>query len=210
VLSILAFNSTHDAQTAWGFVVFYAVALLLAVLAYRDYRRSNLNTKWPAVAGIVFASLGGLAYTGVALDPERAVEPVTTQAGQKAVLPHFDYGVWTVYGAIDDSKKNIFDDSVLKFSSQSETADGLQLAGTFTWRLDGVVLGTENFTGHYVTANRRLFLEGVSLSLAKRDSPLVLGSYSATLSADENSLTDGHLGSTAQNPNVPGQWRATR
>ena len=129
-----------------------------------------------------------------------------------AVLPNMTYGVWTLHDAIDDDKNN-WNNSVIKFTSQEDVADGLALRGTFSWRFDNTLVGTEEFTGHYVRATRQLFLEGTSVKDLPHPGPahLAVGSYSAVVSDDGRALVDGRWGQTAQSePGVLGRWQASR
>jgi hypothetical protein len=129
-----------------------------------------------------------------------------------AVLPNLTYGVWTLHDAIDDDKNN-WNNSVIKFTSQEEVNDGLALRGTFSWRFDNTLVGTEEFTGHYVRASRQLFLEGTSVKDLPHPGPahLAVGSYSAVVSDDGRAIVDGRWGQTAQSePGVLGRWQASR
>ena len=128
------------------------------------------------------------------------------------MLPHLSYWTWTLRNAIDDEGKD-WSDSTLKFTAQEETPDGLRLHGEFTWRLDGILFGTESFVGNYIDTNRQVIFEG---QVVKDLSPsanyrLAVGSYSAVVSTDERSLTDGRWGSTMANEaGIAGKWEATR
>lgn len=127
-------------------------------------------------------------------------------------LPSLSYGTWTLRNARDDDGKS-WSNSVLQFTSQEESPDGLILRGRFTWRLDNVLLGTEEITGRYVARTRQVILEGTSVTDAAHEGParLAVGSYSAILGDDERSLTQGRWGSTAQHlPGLPGEWEAIR
>jgi hypothetical protein len=110
-------------------------------------------------------------------------------------------------------KERIWSNSVIKFTSQKETLEGLLLRRSFTWQLDSALMGTEEFSGQYVHATRQVILEGDAV----RGTPhpgtdqLAVGSYSAFVSQDERALADGHWGSTERDePGVPGRWEATR
>ncbi len=96
---------------------------------------------------LVSTDSGGMA-TGTA---SRAEAPA---AGGRD-LPRLSLGTWTLRGAVDEGGKN-WSDSVLRFTSQEETAEGLSLSGTFTWRLDAQLVGTEDVEGHYVERTREL------------------------------------------------------
>jgi len=136
--------------------------------------------------------------------------PVAQPAAAARALPHLTYGIWTLHNAIDDSK-NDWSNSVLQFTSQEPTPDGLLLKGTFNWRLNGELAGTEEVTGHYVEETRQVILEGTSIkSVHPRELPLALGSYSATLGPEGRRLLDGRWGSTAKEAGVAGQWEASR
>ena len=127
-------------------------------------------------------------------------------------LPRLSLGTWTLRGAVDEGGKN-WSDSVLRFTSQEETAEGLSLRGTFTWRLDAQLVGTEDVEGHYVERTREVILEGTSVQDAVPDNEarLAVGSYSAVLAPDGRALRDGRWGSTARNePGVAGTWEAVR
>lgn len=127
-------------------------------------------------------------------------------------LPSLSYGTWTLRNARDEEGKN-WSNSVLQFTSQEEAPDGLILHGRFTWRLNNVLMGTEEISGRYVERTRQVILEGSSVTdadYAGRER-LALGSYSAVLAADERSLLQGRWGSTAQNePGYAGDWEAVR
>jgi hypothetical protein len=170
-----------------------AIALLLAALL-----GASLFKKPARMPPAALASLG----------PEAKTPPVSS-AG---IVPKLTYGIWTLHDAIDDDRNN-WNNSVIKFTSQSEVADGLDLRGTFSWRFDNTLVGTEEFTGHYVAATRQLFLEGVSVQDIPHPGParLAIGSYSATLSDDERALAGGRWGQSAQSaPGVLGRWEAAR
>ena len=122
------------------------------------------------------------------------------------------YGIWTLHNAIDDEGKN-WNDSTLRFISQEETSEGLRLRGEFTWRLDGISLGTESVFGNYIDATRQVILEGQAVKdfTSSESFRLAVGSYSAVVSTDERSLVTGRWGSTMANEaGVPGKWEATR
>ena len=124
------------------------------------------------------------------------------------VMPYLAYGSWTLRHAIDESGLD-WSNSVLKFTSQQPVPEGLQLRGSFTWRLNNELVGTEEIVGHYLAQIRQLTFEGQSVSEPER---LAVGSYSAFLSADERELTDGRWGSTVQmrEAGTPGRWEASR
>lgn len=127
-------------------------------------------------------------------------------------LPALAYGTWTLHDAVDDQKKD-WSNSVLQFTSQEATADGLLLKGRFTWRLDGELFGTEDVQGRYLERTRQVIVEGVGVTNAAPAGQmrLAVGSYSAVLSPDERTLADGRWGSTADHePGYAGRWTATR
>ena len=122
-------------------------------------------------------------------------------------LPSLAYGTWTLRNARDEQQKR-WDNSVLQFTTQQETADGLLVRGRFTWRLDNQLIGSEEFTGRYVERSRQIILEGERVTDPDR---LAVGSYSAVLAADERTLVEGRWGSTAQHePGHAGEWEAVR
>lgn len=132
----------------------------------------------------------------------------TAPALPPPTMPYLAYGSWTLRNAIDVSGLN-WSNSVLKLSSQQPVPEGLRLRGTFTWRLNNELVGTEEVSGYYIAVTRQMTLEGESVSEPER---LAVGSYFAILSADERELVDGRWGSTAQtrDPGDPGRWEASR
>jgi len=110
-------------------------------------------------------------------------------------LPSLSYGTWTLRNAVDEGGKD-WSNSVLQFTSQEETSDGLVLRGTFTWRLDNKLIGTEQVTGRYVERTRHVILEGSAVEHTdpQSDVRLAVGSYSAVVAGDERSLADGRWG----------------
>ena len=126
------------------------------------------------------------------------------------VRPRLNYGTWTLYNAIDEEGNN-FSNSTLNFTSQQETRDGLTLQGRFTWRLKDNLIGTEDFTGHYLDANRQVIFEGTSVVVKDKSHELTPSSYSAVVSSDERALVDGRWGVTAKDePGLKGKWEARR
>jgi hypothetical protein len=123
-------------------------------------------------------------------------------------MPFLAYGSWTLSNAIDDMGMD-WSNSVLKFTSQETVPEGLRLRGTFTWRLSNELIGTEDVAGYYIASTRQLTFEGENVSNPDR---LAVGSYSAFLSTDGRTLTDGRWGSTAltRDPGSPGRWEASR
>jgi len=123
------------------------------------------------------------------------------------VLPHLAYGTWTLRNAIDEQEID-WSNSTLKFTDQEETPDGLLFRGTFTWRRRNVLVGAEEFTGHYVAATRQLIFDGTAVS----DRTLAVGSYSAVLSPDGRTIVEGRWGSSQlkDDPASPGLWEAFR
>ena len=126
------------------------------------------------------------------------------------VRPNLTYGTWTLYNAIDEDGNN-FSDSTLNFTSQQETRDGLTLQGRFTWRLNDKPIGTEDFTGHYLDANRQVIFEGTRVVVLDKSHELTPSSFSAVLSSDDRVLVDGHWGVTPRyDPGIKGKWEARR
>lgn len=178
------------------------------------------------MAAAIFAALvliGGAAITVVSWktapasppskQSQQAPKPNVTPTALSPVLPHLAYGTWTLRNAVDE-EGNEWSNSALKFTSQQQTPDGLQLRGTFTWRLRNELMGTEEFKGNYITATRQLFLEGTDV----RDMPgfkepvLARGSYSAIVSPDEGTLVTGRWGVTQlkHEAGISGRWEAVR
>src|ERR1041384_6079322 len=106
------------------------------------------------------------------------------------VRPNLTYGTWTLVSAIDEEGNN-FSDSTLNFASQQEAPDGLILRGSFSWRLNDKPIGTEDFTGHYLDANRQVIFEGYRVLVTDKSHELTPSSFSAVLSPDGRTLVDG-------------------
>ena len=165
---------------------------------------------WLAWPGRAPASVDGLS------SPDGEAPGAAAAAGASAsaarVLPTLAYGTWTLRNARDEAGKS-WNNSVLQFTSQQESPDGLILQGRFTWRLDNTLLGTEEVSGRYVERTRQVILAGSTVTDAPHQGPerLAVGSYSAILAADERSLVQGRWGSTAQNEaGFAGEWEAVR
>lgn len=137
-----------------------------------------------------------------------SVAPPTAAPQASPALPYLAFGSWTLRNAVDEVGLD-WSNSVLKFSSQEPVPVGLQLRGTFTWRLNNELIGTEEVSGYYIAATRQITLEGERVTAPER---LAVGSYSAFLSANERELNDGRWGSTAQlgEAGSPGRWEASR
>lgn len=130
----------------------------------------------------------------------------------KPESPTLTTGTWTLRNSID-REGNVWDDSTLKFTMQVPTATGLALEGVFTWRLRGTKIGTEEFRGQYVSANRQIIFEGIAVKDDPGSQParLAVGSYSAVVAPDERMLLGGRWGSTMSNEaGSPGSWEAFR
>lgn len=123
---------------------------------------------------------------------------------------NFIYGTWTLTKAIDNEGNN-WNDSTLKFTAQEPSKDGFHLVGKFTWRQNGETIGTESVSGNYLRATRQVIFEGQAVKSMPDRPPLAVGSYSAFLSPDNRTLTEGRWGSTMDNlAGVAGKWEATR
>ena len=149
-----------------------------------------------------------IANGSITLNTKQDVQSGPSAQTQPPVMPYLAYGSWTLRHAIDESGLD-WSNSVLKFTSQQPVPEGLQLRGSFTWRLNNELVGTEEVVGYYLAQIRQLTFEGQSVSEPER---LAVGSYSAFLSADERELTDGRWGSTVQmrDAGTPGRWEASR
>jgi len=146
--------------------------------------------------------------SGVASGLARRAAP----APASRALPGLTYGTWTLRNARDEEGKN-WSNSVLQFTSQEETPDGLALRGRFTWRLDNTLIGSEEVAGRYVERTRQVILEGSAVADVPHAGPerLAVGSYAAVVAPDERALLQGRWGSTAQNePGFAGEWEAVR
>src|SRR5271165_5847679 len=173
----------------------------------RDYDKSvakgydNAAQKMDEIAN----KIGG---AGNAPAPNAQATPANRQSST-VQSPQFTYGTWTLNDAVDKDGHH-WDNSTLKITSQSPAPDGLLLEGFFEWIDNGVPVGIEYVSGHYVAAHRQVILEGHSVKNMPGQA-ITEGSYSAVLSEDERSLSGGTWGSVAgRQAGVPGQWRATR
>ncbi len=134
-----------------------------------------------------------------------------------AVWPNFTTGTWILRNAVDSSGGN-WNNSVLKFTSQKDTAGRLMLSGMFTWKRNSIVLGTEQVSGSYTADDRMIKLKGLSVSnltAAGKVANLDLGTYTVSLSADEQRLIEGTWGSGSSTVKIVPlrnnkKWTATR
>ena len=89
VLSALAFigyEKTHDQDTFYGLAVFGFIALVLAILAYRDYRQGRAGGQWGPIGAIALSGFITLGYVGLGNEaPEKAPQP--TGAAPSAEQP---------------------------------------------------------------------------------------------------------------------------
>ena len=69
VLALFGYKDTHDAETYWGLAIFGLIALVLAVLAYLDYRKGLSRAKWPAIGAMFLGGLCVVGYFGWAINP---------------------------------------------------------------------------------------------------------------------------------------------
>lgn len=138
---------------------------------------------------------------------DAAVLSATRQAPPATVKPNLTYGVWTITSSIDEAGTD-FTGSTLKFTSQQETATGLQLVGFFEWRTGLKVFGREHVVAAYDAATRQLFIEG---QYVDNPTELAVGTFSATLSEDGRQLLDGAWGNTPGHlAGILGAWQARR
>lgn len=167
----------------------------------------RLPVAWRWAAAVLVLALIGARSLGV-----DRLDRLGFGATHDRGLPNLTYGSWTLRNARDEEGRN-WTNSVIQFSSQSETADGLSLTGRFTWRYDNQLVGTEEFGGRYIERTRQVIVQGTSVADVAHTGPerLAVGSYSAVLSADERMLLDGRWGSTAVGaPGFSGEWEAAR
>jgi|KBSSwiStaDraftv2_1062776.scaffolds.fasta_scaffold18932_4 hypothetical protein len=158
-----------------------------------------------ALTRMVGAAIETATAAAATVAPPRPIAPPAMS------LPNLGFGTWTLRNANDGVVD--WSNSVLKFTQQEPTPEGLALKGSFTWRSNGVLIGTETVSGYYVARTRTIFMEGDSVVDVPNDlnQRLAVGSYSVILSDDERRLVEGTWGSTATNePGMPGSWEATR
>lgn len=146
----------------------------------------------------------------VAVPPQGPVPAAVAPAPPaQAEIPQLTFGTWTLKDAVDEQQTD-WTNSTLKITSQTPEASGLALTGVFEWRIGYRLYGVEQATGHYVASTRQLILEGVAMDL-RGDRRLGVGSYSAVLSLDGRSLTNGRWGAVSGGTtSVAGTWRAER
>jgi hypothetical protein len=124
--------------------------------------------------------------------------------------PNLTHGSWTITASEDEEGTN-FSKSTLRFTSQTDTPQGLQLEGFFEWRGNDVLLGREHFRADLDAASRQLFIQGLYIDSFVSPPRLAVGSFGATLSADGRKLSDGTWGNTpGKVPGVLGTWEARR
>jgi hypothetical protein len=168
---------------------------------------------WPVWA-LVTVLVAGLPLLANRLGNKSGEPPKADSAQSQASpsLPKMTYGTWTLRKSVDAQGKN-WNNSTLKFTAQEEMPDGLVLMGFFEWRLDNELIGVEEVSGRYVTADRQIFLESTRVEQYDTLDGRILaaGSYSAKISPDNRKLLEGTWGSSAgQLPGYSGQWEATR
>lgn len=175
----------------------------------------------PASA-IVAAIIGGVFSLGSAILPQLWIvqnpSPAFQQSSPPAASPnepghaspHLTYGTWTLLES-KDTAGNDWSNSVLKFTAQRPTEDGLELEGFFEWREGETLIGKEYVRGNYVASTRNLYFEGQSVEKACENRELEVGSFSARLAEDNRQLIEGTWGSAVgHRADVPGTWRARR
>ena len=165
-----------------------------------------------AVIGGVFSLVSALLPTILpsAKDSPAKVETTANQVTPTSVVtkPRLTYGTWTLEESKDDSGTD-WSNSVLKFTEQRPTEDGLELEGIFEWRIGSTLVGKEFVKGNYVEATRNIHIEGQAVE--SETDELAVGSFSARLAEDDRHLLDGTWGSTVGNrAGVPGTWCARR
>jgi hypothetical protein len=138
-----------------------------------------------------------------------AVAPITPIAATTRALPNLTFGVWTIVASTDEAGSD-FRGSTIKFKSQRETPEGLELVGWFEWRNNNeTVIGEEHFVAHFEAATRQLYIEGQYVN--SPTGQLAVGSFSARLSDDGRQLVDGRWGNTPSHQSgIPGSWEARR
>lgn len=141
--------------------------------------------------------------------PAASASVVSTPAVPPAANdPHLTYGTWTLLASIDEEGTD-WRNSVLKFTSQKPTPDGVAVEGYFEWRNGTTLIGREYVHGNYVAASRALYIEGQRVENIAGE--LAVGSFSARLAADNRNLVDGVWGDSAGHATgVPGTWSARR
>ncbi|MGV3485415.1 MAG: hypothetical protein ACO1RT_13435 [Planctomycetaceae bacterium] len=124
--------------------------------------------------------------------------------------PNLTHGAWTITASVDEEGTD-FSNSTLRFTSQTDTPQGLQLEGFFEWRGNDILLGREHFRADLDGSNRQLFIQGLYIESFVSPPRLAVGSFSSTLSADGRQLVDGTWGNTpGKLPGVLGTWTARR
>jgi hypothetical protein len=147
----------------------------------------------------------------VAATPGAPLAPASAPPAPAPVAaprPNFSYGSWTIVDSKGDDG-NTWNNSTIKFTSEQPTADGVEFAGFFEWRMNDRLLGREFFSGRYLAADRMMYFEGQSVQSPTNE--LAVGSFSCKLSEDGRKLLDGTWGNTPGNlTGVLGVWTARR
>ena len=178
-------------------------------------------TVWAAVIGAISAVLSALLpwwlgshgheKSAANAPPAAAVSAAITPlpADTAKTVPNLTLGAWTIVESVDEAGTD-FRGSTIKFKTQRETPEGLELDGWFEWRTatDGVI-GQEHFIAHYEAATRQLYIEGQYVQ--SPTGQLAVGSFSARLSDDGRQLVEGTWGNTpSHQAGIPGSWAARR
>lgn len=175
-------------------------------------------------AGLTAAVVGGIFSLSAAIVPSlinHSSTPTSPQVPAPSVHvanapaappasadPHLTYGTWTLLESVDEDGTD-WRNSVLKFTSEKPTPDGVAVEGYFEWRNGTTLIGREFVHGNYVAATRSLYIEGQRVEDVAGQ--LAVGSFSARLAQDNRNLVDGVWGDSAGHATgVPGAWRARR
>jgi len=180
---------------------------------HRDTARPRASAPSPARRRYYWAAAAVLVILGATTVLVKNGSSILGRSTQSKQAPHLAFGTWTLRNAVDDQGNN-WSNSALKFTSEEETPDGMVLLGTFTWRRENALVGTEEFKGHYIAATRQIFFEGTAVTDIPHPGERILavGSYSAVLSMDGRTIADGRWGVTQlkDDAGVLGRWEAVR
>ncbi len=114
-------------------------------------------------------------------------------------------GVWDVTGT--DTGNINWNGSTLVFQRQTPAGDDFTVTGYFYWTGTGGRSGRENFTGTLLADNS---LQLTGTQIVQPASQIALRNYSARVSRDGRSITNGTWAPVTGGQGQPGTWSASR
>jgi len=114
-------------------------------------------------------------------------------------------GVWDVIGS--DTANVRWNGSTLVFQTQTPVGEDFAVTGYFTWTGSGGQNGRENFTGTLLADNS---LQLTGTQIVQPATQIMLHNYTAQVSPDGRSITNGAWTPATAGQGVAGTWSANR